>query len=455
MQARTAIGTLMLASALALPGCGVVYVSPLVSERAEDGVQVVPMTPQSVATANRAPYAPRSLPDVFSQVTGAGSLGGTGGLPQPPVVPDLAPGTLELRPPPPAEALPYRIGVGDVIQLATRALPIAPEGLSDIVSGQVAGNEVRQTYTVRDDGTISVPEVGSVQVGGLTIEQAEERLFEQFLDTGIDPDFSLEIAEFNAQTITVGGQVGRPAVVPVTLNLPTLDEALTAAGGLQATSPEFASIRVYRDGTLYQIPLEAYTADGDLRDLTLAPGDSIFVDSSYDLDRALEYYSQQISIAGARRADRTAAIEALEAEVALRRASLNEARDLFETRAALGAEERDYVYLAGEVGEQQRYPLPYGQQATLADALFDGGGFDSETGNPSQIYVLRASGDPAQPVTAWHLDASNAGNLILATRFQMRPNDIVFVEEQPITRWNRAFQQFFPTLVGTVAGAVD
>ncbi len=29
---------------------------------------------------------------------------------------------------------------------------------------------------------------------------------------------------------------------------------------------------------------------------------------------------------------------------------------------------------------------------------------------------------------------------------------IIFVEEQPITRWNRAFQQFFPTILSE-AGA--
>lgn len=456
MQGRTAIGALMLASALALTGCGLTYVSPLVQEEAADGVTVVPITLQTVAIANRAPYVPRSLPDVFSQVTGGGGLRGAGALPPAPVLPDLEPGTLELRPPPPAAVQPYRLGVGDVIQLATRAVPVVPD-VVDLVTGDTAGSELRQTYTVRDDGTIALPELGAVPVEGLTIEEAEQRLFERFVETGIDPDFSLEIAGFNARRITVGGQVGSPAVLPVTFSLPTLDEALTAAGGLRIADPEFASIRIYRDGTLYQIPLSAYNAQADLRTLTLAPGDSVFVDTSYDLDRALDFYSQQITIAGLRRSDRAAALEELQAEVALRRASLEEARDLFAARTELGAEDRDYVYIAGEVVEQRRYPLPYGQQATLADALFDGGGFRTETGNPSQIYVLRINTDPSvpEPVVAWHLDARNAGNLILATRFEMRPNDIVFVEEQPITRWNRAFQQFFPSLISTVASATN
>ena len=108
------------------------------------------------------------------------------------------------------------------------------------------------------------------------------------------------------------------------------------------------------------------------------------------------------------------------------------------------------------MARQRRYALPYSQQANLADALYDDGGFETETGNPSQIYVLRASTDPgADPSTAWHLDARNAANLILATQFQLRPDDIVFIEEQPITRWNRAFQQFFPSLISTATSAVE
>ncbi|EYD78218.1 Polysaccharide export protein [Rubellimicrobium mesophilum DSM 19309] len=456
MDRLPSFSVLLLVSALGLSGCGLTYVSPLVRDEADDGVAVVDMTGESVPLANRAPYAPRELPDAFAQVAGGGSPRGLGALPDEPDFPDLEPGELELRVPPPATPGPYRIGVGDVIQLATRATPT--ETLDSVVTGEVAGQEVRQDYTVRDDGTVSVPQVGAVQVGGLTVEDAEQRLFEQFIEAGLDPNFSLEISGFNSQTITVGGAVGTPTALPVTLNLPSLDEALTAAGGVQGTTPEYASIRIYRDGTLYQIPYESYRQRGDLRGVQLLPGDAVFVDTSYDLERAQDYYAQQIQAAGLSRQARTAALTELSTEIGLRRAALEEARDVFRARAELGEETRDYVYLAGEVATQGRYPLPYGRRATLADALYDsGGGFDTETGNPSQIYVLRASADPAttEPVTAWHLDARNAANLILATQFEMRPNDIVFIEEQPITRWNRAFQQFFPSLISTAQSAVE
>lgn len=449
-----ALGALCLGAALSLSGCGVTYISPLVNEAdAADEVQVLPITRQTVPLANSAPYVPRDLPSAFGQVAGGASAAGAGagGLPPAPVLPELSPGSLELRPPPDAPEASYRIGVGDVVQLATRAA--APGGEA---AAEGAAGELRQAaYTVRDDGAIALPEVGTVQIGGLTLEEAEQQLFERLIEAGIDPNFSLEISEFNSQVISVGGAVGSPSNLAVRLNPFTLDEALTAAGGLEVTNPEYASIRIYRDGTLYQIPLGSYNEGGEFRDLVLAPGDSVFVDTGYDLDRALEFYSQQIQVSGLRRDARAQALAELTTEIALRRAALEEARALFESRLALGAVARDYVYLAGEVGEQARFPLPFGQQASLADALFENGGFETETGNPSQIYVLRAPADPAQPVTAWHLDARNAANLTLAPLFELRPNDVIFIEEQPITRWNRAFQQFFPTLVSTATDAVQ
>ncbi|MEL6840721.1 MAG: hypothetical protein AAFP85_15635, partial [Pseudomonadota bacterium] len=119
--------------------------------------------------------------------------------------------------------------------------------------------------------------------------------------------------------------------------------------------------------------------------------------------------------------------------------------------------ERDYVYLAGEVNTPARFVLPPERKASLADALFSEGGFSSQTANPSQIYVLRGSQDPREfsAVTAFHLDASNAANLMLATRLEMRPNDVVFIAEQPITKWNRVVQQLVPSLINTATAAVS
>jgi polysaccharide export outer membrane protein len=447
LRTRTALG-LAFAAALAFPtGCGVVYNSPTVSQTASGmDVREIALTPETVLLANRSPYSPRSLPREFHSSASAGQAGGgMDTLPEAPTTPDERPGQLELRLPPDVETTPYRFGVGDVVLLATQQNANSVERLSGLLAAQTQ----RQGYTVSDDGAISIPDIGRVEIAGLTLQEAQDRIFKFLLDNQIDPAFSLEVTEFNSKKVTVGGAVRNAARVPLTLVPLSLGDALTAAGGVQVRDEQFASIRIYRDGTLFQIPYEQYLARPELRELRLKNGDGVFVDTSYDVDRAFEFYRQEIDVIRLRSQARRDALGMLSTEISLRRGALNERRETFLAREELGAEERDYIYLAGEVGTQNRIALPYEQKANLADVLYGNGGFPTRSGDPSNIYVLRPAADPAEfsAVTAWHLDARNAVNMTLATKFEMRPGDIVFVEEQPITKWNRTISSILPSLI--------
>lgn len=411
---------------------------------------VMPLTLQTVSRANASPYRPKSLPAVFRQNAGAGgALRGAGALPEPAARDQQRPVALETRVPPARALRPYEIGVGDVVLLATKS---GNDTVAEL-SGLLAAQNSRQGYTVQDDGSIAVPDVGRVRIAGLTLEQAEAALFQALIEQQIDPSFSLEIAEFNSQRVSIGGAVGKPAIVPITLTGLQLDEALVAAGGLQGSDLDFTTIRLYRDGTLYQVPLSEYLRRADLQKIQLVAGDSIFVDTEFELAKAQAYFTEQITLAQLRSSARSQALEELQTEVSLRRAALAEERSNFTSRVEFDSVDRDYVYLTGEVNSPGRFTLPFERKATLADALFEEGGFNTQTGNPSQIYVLRGSKGGAT-VTAWHLDAENVTNMVTATRMEMRPNDIVFIAEQPVTRWNRVVQQIVPSLLTSGAAAL-
>ncbi len=415
-------------------------------------VRVISITADSIAAANAQSYAPKTLPSVFFASAGAGgSLRGAGALPEPTLDSRPNPESIALSVPPAADPGPYRIGTGDVVLIATRSRGSTVEELT----GLLAAQNRRQGYTVQDDGAIAIPEVGRVILGGQTLEEAEARVFQTLVENGIDPSFSIEIAEFNSARVAIGGAVARPAVAPVTLTPLRLDEALAAAGGVATKDLDFATIRIYRDGQLYQIPLSTYLERPDLQRTRLIGGDSIFVDTSYDLDQAQSYFQEQITLTTIRNASRQQALNELQTAVSLRRAELAEQRSNFSAQLELDSVDRDFVYITGEVLKPGRIALPFGRQASLADTLLGGSGYSVEKANPSQIYVLRASPDPRDggKVTAWHLNAKNPVNLILATKFEMRPNDIVFVEEQPITKWNRTIQQIIPTLITTSIAA--
>ena len=440
--------------ALALAGCSTIYRSPDVVAGVSDAakVRVVVMTAETVIQANRSPYAPKTLPAVFSITAGNGQgvvPRGTGPLPDAPSTQDAGRyQKLTLKAPPAVDPGPYTIGIGDVVVLSTPATQNTVQELS----GLLAAQNSRNGYTVQDDGSVNIPDVGRVRIAGMTVDVAEDLLFQRLVENQFDPTFSLEISEFKSRRVSIGGAVGQPKIVPITLTPLYLDEALAAAGSVSVADIDLGSVRIYRDGNLYEIPLTDLYASADLQRTRLIAGDSIFVDTDYQLDRAESYFEQQIRLTQTRLSGRERALDELTAQIRLRRADYSEGRDNFESRLDHGAVDQDYVYLTGEVVTQSRYPLPFEQRASLADALFDSAnGVAKETGDVSEVYVLRASSDARElgAVTAWHLDYRNAANLILATRFELRPDDIIFIAENPVTKWGRTIQQITPTLITT------
>lgn len=450
---------LALSGVLLLAGCGVAYHSSSVSEGiAPSGskVRVVPLTPETVLAANRSSYTPKQLPDVFFASAGAGrSLRVPPTNLEPAYLPEARPQSIETRVPPEPPRQKYRIGVEDKLLLAT---PTATSSVEEL-TGLLAAENKRQGYRVQDDGAISIPDVGRVMVAGKTLDEAEDAVFNQLVEAGLNPAFSLEISEFNSQRVSVGGAVKNSTVVPITLVPMKLNQAVNAAGGFDLVDQDYASVRIYRDGTLYQIPVREYFKNGTLQNTTLLDGDSVFVDTDFELDKASEYFAQQIQLSDFKQGARFNALNELDVEVNLRREELEEQRDNFTDRIALEAVDRDYVYLVGEVFQQSRYPLPFERKATLADALYsEGEGYQNRTGDPRQIYILRGNQNPAEfgAVTAWNLNTKNAANFLLATRLELRPNDVIFIAEQPVTKWNRVLTQLAPNLVSSsVAGVVN
>lgn len=433
---------------LVLAGCGAVYNTPVVTEQVSKGtkVRIVPLTGESVLIANRSTYAPERLPAAFYQKASTGvTAPAVRGLPPAPERdPEFRPDVIQMRLPPVPPVTAYTIGVGDILTLATKSAGSTIEELS----GLLAAQNSRRGYTVQDDGTIAIPDLGRIMVTGLTIAEAEARIFQRLVDNQLNPSFSLEVSDFNSKAVAVGGAVGSSSLIPITLQELTLERALFAAGGIKAGNPDFATIRIYREGELYQIPVARFFEMANLRSLRLQDGDSIYVDTAYDLGKAEAYFRQQLELRDLRDAERRRAITELQSEISLRQQLLTEEMNRFNRLLELGAEKRDYAYIAGEVGNQGRFTLPFDNVATLADALYSQGGLPNVTADASQIYVLRKSTDPKDfgAVTAWHLDAASAGNLTVATSMELRPNDIVYVSEHPVTRWNRTLSQILPTL---------
>ena len=421
---------ILVCMALILTGCSIVYQPTSVRENASANIRVVHLTPETVLEANSSPYTPLIWPNAFASIDESDERGSYNERQDLSFASQRLVGVIEWRMPM-LEPKIYMIGVGDVLTLNMQL----KESLGDVLNGLIASQTSQRGYRVQEDGTISIPDIGRVVIGGLTLQEAEAVVYQLLLARGVSPSFSVEITEFNSQKISISGNVISPRILPLTLQPLYLDDAIYDSGGFAISDASFIIVRLYRNDVIYQFfGPEVYNQNKTNR-ILLKDGDTIVVDVTDEYDRIL----------GLRQEARTKRLQEVRIET---EATANDASSLL-SRMNYGSIEREYVYVIGEVLQQSRYTLPFEHKAVLADALLEsGGGVSSLTGNPKQIYLLRGGADLKNfaPITALHLDATNAANFLLATRLELRPKDVIFVGTQPITNWNRMINQIIPSL---------
>jgi polysaccharide export outer membrane protein len=162
----------------------------------------------------------------------------------------------------------YRLGPGDVIKIEA---PQAPEINS--LSVRITG-----------PGTVNLPLVEELRLGGLTTAQAEQLLMQRLSKYIHSPQVAIFITEYASQEVTVTGAVANPGVYPMQRPR-TLFEVLSLAGGLAPNAGSTVSVRTgVLDPETGQVATHNLIVD--LRDLVKDPsaqalalrgGDSVYV----------------------------------------------------------------------------------------------------------------------------------------------------------------------------------
>jgi polysaccharide export outer membrane protein len=113
-------------------------------------------------------------------------------------------------------------------------------------------------FLIGMNGNITLPLIGRVEAGGLTVEQLETEL-----NTGLkkymhDPQVSVTVAEFRSQPVSVFGAVSQPGVVQLR-GRKTLYEVLSMVGGPRETAGSTLTVSRRRENG--EIPLPGATVD--------------------------------------------------------------------------------------------------------------------------------------------------------------------------------------------------
>lgn len=243
------------------------------------------------------------------------------------------------------------------------------------------------------DGTMFYPYVGVLQVAGKTLREVRALLTERLSGIVPRPQLDVRVAAFRGKKVQITGEVVAPSTMPLTDVPLRVQDAIAFAKGL-GPEADASAVTLSRGGQVYRLNLLALYEDGAVsQNWLLRDGDVLNVP------------------------DRN----------------------------------RNRVFVLGEVRTPQAKPMVK-RRMTLAEALGDAQFFDPVAANVGKIYVIR--GDLTAP-EIFRLDASSVDALLLATAFELKPRDVVFVSTYELTRWNRVINQIVPTVQTLFNAAVS
>ncbi|WP_296543191.1 polysaccharide biosynthesis/export family protein [Rhodoferax sp.] len=282
---------------------------------------------------------------------------------------------------------PYRIGPGDVLNIMVwdhPELTIAAAGSLATDAGSLS--PVGNGYNVSPQGLVQFPYVGVLKLSGMTEYDARDLLTERLAKYLKNPQITVRIQSYRSGRIYLDGEVRTPGLQALNDIPMTLPEALGRAGGFTPAADRSA-IAITRNGRTTLVNLPQLTERG------ISP--TAILLGNGDLVRVL-------------------------------------------------ARDEAKVFVLGEVLRPNTQTLRNGR-LTLNEALGESGGVNPVSGDPRQIFVIRAA-NKAQP-EIYHLDASSPMAYAMAEGFELQARDVVYVDPAPLVRWNRLISLILPSAV--------
>jgi polysaccharide biosynthesis/export protein len=150
-------------------------------------------------------------------------------------------------------------------------------GPGDVLEIQVWDNKaLEQTTFVRPDGKISLPLVGEIQAGGLTVRQFQDALVEAYTRTVKAASVTVIVKEIRSRPVYFVGGFAKPGVEQLTRDL-ALMQAISMAGGL-LPGADGENAFVLRGGQRIPVDVTRLIQKGDVsQNLPLQVGDTVVV----------------------------------------------------------------------------------------------------------------------------------------------------------------------------------
>lgn len=279
----------------------------------------------------------------------------------------------------------YRIGAGDVLNIIVwnhpeLAIPAAGGLATDAGSLAPVGNGL----SVSQQGSVQFPYMAAVNLIGLTEYQARDAFTQRLAKFVKNPEVTLRVQSYRSGRVYLDGEFRSTGLQSLNDIPMTLPEAIGRAGGFTPLADRSA-VAITRNGTTVVVNLPQLTALGiNPANILLSSGDMVNVPNR----------------------------------------------------------EESKVFVMGEVLRPSTQTLRNGR-LSLNEALGEAGGVNPNSGDPRQIFVIRAANTFEPEI--YHLDASSPTAFALAEGFALRARDVIYVDPVPLVRWNRVITLMLPS----------
>ncbi len=155
-------------------------------------------------------------------------------------------------------------------------------GVGDVFELRIVGEDkVPVTFKVASDGTVMLPLVKRVKVGGLEPQKIEDVVVEKLKADGLlaDPVVTVKVVEYNSKRIEILGEVGKSGSFPLEPKM-SLMRLIAQAGGFSpmAKKDKVTIRRQLKDGSVQAAEVNVEDIMSNLiPDVPLQSGDSVTV----------------------------------------------------------------------------------------------------------------------------------------------------------------------------------
>ena len=259
-------------------------------------------------------------------------------------------------------------------------------GSGDVINIAITDIEdIDGSYTISPNGDVTIPYVGQVVIDGKTKEEAQAFINDVLKTFYQEPETIVKIEQYNSAYVYITGAINRPLSILLSEQPLKLLDALIKAGYVKDQKSYIKTALLRRGSEVYEIDLyELLNKNNTDLDIYLRKDDVLHVSES----------------------------------------------------------DTDQAYAFGEFTTSG--PISVYKDLTLTELLATKG-INKATAKTKNIYVMREDTSKFLYVDIYKINLNNPAAFLVANNFYILPNDIVFIPQTKLVKWNNVISLLTPS----------